>query len=227
MLNRVAKFDIEMPKSLTEIVATRIRQAIIDGEFKLGQLISEESLAESFGVSRTPVRDALTQLQATGLVEIRPKRGSFVFRPTETDVIDICEFRLMLEMRAAKQSSMLNKDLLLQDLQRIFDDMQQQTGQAGMVDYGRHDTQFHQALFTHCGNGYFRAAYDIVAGKVAAMRTNLARQFADTRDTSLDEHAEMIHCIASGNFEALNKLLAVHVNRTIGSYQDAVRRQVL
>ena len=68
------KFAIEMPKSLTEIVAQRVRQAIIDGEFALGQMISEETLAESFGVSRTPVRDALTLLQTTGLVEIRSKR---------------------------------------------------------------------------------------------------------------------------------------------------------
>ena len=144
------KFDIDMPKSLTEIVAARLRQAIIDGEFALGQMISEETLAESFGVSRTPVRDALTLLQTTGLVEVRPKRGSFVFRPTEEDVIKVCEYRVLLEVHAARQSSERNRDLLLADLRRVYNEMQQAFAADDTVRYGRCDTEFHQVLFLHC-----------------------------------------------------------------------------
>ena len=107
------KFAIEMPKSLTEIVAQRVRQAIIDGEFALGQMISEETLAESFGVSRTPVRDALTLLQTTGLVEIRSKRGSYVFQPDEADVQAICDFRAMLELHGATLSRAADREATL------------------------------------------------------------------------------------------------------------------
>ena len=114
------KFAIEMPKSLTEIVAQRVRQAIIDGEFALGQMISEETLAESFGVSRTPVRDALTLLQTTGLVEIRSKRGSYVFQPDEADVQAICDFRAMLELHGATLSRAANREATLAALREAL-----------------------------------------------------------------------------------------------------------
>jgi DNA-binding GntR family transcriptional regulator len=209
------KFDIDMPKSLTEIVAARLRQAIIDGEFALGQMISEETLAESFGVSRTPVRDALTLLQTTGLVEVRPKRGSFVFRPTEEDVIKVCEYRVLLEVHAARQSSERNRDLLLADLRRVYNEMQQAFAADDTVRYG------------HCDNHYLGDAYNLVSGKIAAMRTNLARQYSDARDTSMAEHAEVIRLIEAGDFEGLTTLLTAHIDRTIDSYQRAVRSQVL
>lgn len=221
------KFDIDMPKSLTEIVAARLRQAIIDGEFALGQMISEETLAESFGVSRTPVRDALTLLQTTGLVEVRPKRGSFVFRPTEEDVIKVCEYRVLLEVHAARQSSERNRDLLLADLRRVYNEMQQAFAADDTVRYGRCDTEFHQVLFLHCDNHYLGDAYNLVSGKIAAMRTNLARQYSDARDTSMAEHAEVICLIEAGDFEGLTTLLTAHIDRTIDSYQRAVRSQVL
>ena len=60
---------IEMPKSLTEMVMARLEQAIVDGEFGLGEAISEETLAKTFGVSRTPVREALIRLESTGLIQ--------------------------------------------------------------------------------------------------------------------------------------------------------------
>ena len=94
----LSKFKVEQPKSLTEIVTDRLRQAIIDGEFGLGEAISEETLAASFGVSRTPVRDALMQLQLAGLVVVQSKRGSFVFRPSLADAVALCDYRTMLEI---------------------------------------------------------------------------------------------------------------------------------
>ena len=69
---------LDTPKSLSQRVMQRLRQAIIDGEFALGAAISEEMVANSFGVSRTPVREAMGLLQAQGLVVIRPQVGSFV-----------------------------------------------------------------------------------------------------------------------------------------------------
>ena len=91
-----------MPKSLAAQVSARLREAIIDGRFALGEMISEEALATSFGVSRTPVREALSQLQSLGLVQVRPQRGSYVFAPTGEDIAALCEFRLVMEPCAAR-----------------------------------------------------------------------------------------------------------------------------
>src|SRR5215471_16172183 len=93
---------LDPPRSLAQRVMLRLRQGIIDGEFALGAPISEETVAQSFGVSRTPVREALNQLQAQGLVVIRPQVGSFVFTPSAADISALCTFRIIIEPRAAE-----------------------------------------------------------------------------------------------------------------------------
>lgn len=79
---------VEQPKSLVTIVEERLRNAIIDAEMGFGESLSEEALSEALGVSRTPVREALARLQLQGLVTIVPKKGTFVFAPTEEDVAE-------------------------------------------------------------------------------------------------------------------------------------------
>lgn len=215
------KFDIEMPKSLTEIVAQRVRQAIIDGEFALGQMISEETLAESFGVSRTPVRDALTLLQTTGLVDIRSKRGSFVFQPDEKDVQAICDFRAMLELHGAMLSRALQHEATVAGLQAIFQQMQAAIAADDDVAYGRCDSAFHEALFAHCGNAYVVNSYALVSGKIAALRTHMSRQFSNARSVSMEEHAQIIQCVDTGDFTRLEQLLNLHVGRTVEAFRLA------
>ena len=215
------KFDIEMPKSLTEIVAQRVRQAIIDGEFALGQMISEETLAESFGVSRTPVRDALTLLQTTGLVDIRSKRGSFVFQPDEKDVQAICDFRAMLELHGAMLSRALQREATIAGLQAIFQQMQAAIAADDDVAYGRCDSAFHEALFAHCGNAYVVNSYALVSGKIAALRTHMSRQFSNARSVSMEEHAQIIQCVDTGDFTRLEQLLNLHVGRTVEAFRLA------
>ena len=216
------KFDFEMPKSLTEIVASRLRQAIVDGEFALGEMISEETLAASFGVSRTPVRDALTLLQNTGLVEIRPKRGSFVFQPTEADMRAICDFRLMLEVQAARCAHAHDHNGVVAALRAGLDQMQQAIEADDDVRYGHADSAFHMTLFLHSGNSYLRDAYGLVAGKIAALRTAMSRQFSDAREVSLSEHQAVIDFVAQADFGGLEGLLRTHIDRTVDAYQLAV-----
>lgn len=215
------KFAIEMPKSLTEIVAQRVRQAIIDGEFALGQMISEETLAESFGVSRTPVRDALTSLQASGLVDIRSKRGSFVFQPDEADVQAICDFRATLELHAARLSRAADRAATLAALQAALAVMVSANAADNELAYGHGDSAFHEALFSFCGNPYVVNAYSLVSGKIAALRTNMAKQFSNAREVSLQEHGAMIALIDAGDFEQLETLLQGHVGRTVEAFRLA------
>lgn len=215
------KFDFEMPKSLTEIVASRLRQAIVDGEFALGEMISEETLAASFGVSRTPVRDALTLLQNTGLVEIRPKRGSFVFLPSEADMRAICDYRVMLEVQAARWAHAHDRAGVLAALQAGLDEMRAAIAADDDTRYGHADSAFHLALFLHSGNPYLRDAYDLVAGKIAALRTAMSRQFGDAREVSVSEHRAVMDFVGQGDFAGLERLLRIHIDRTVDAYRLA------
>ena len=83
-------------------VIAEMRRRIITGEAKSGALLSEIALAEELGVSRTPVREALKQLQTEGLVEIRPRVGTFVSAPSRRDITELFEMKELLEGAAAR-----------------------------------------------------------------------------------------------------------------------------
>lgn len=213
---------INQPKSLTEMVVARLRQAIVDGEIGLGENISEEKLAESFGVSRTPVREALAQLQLQGLVTVQSKRGSFVFTPTIQDVERICEYRKMLEVGAARIAISHNKGELLASLHSILVSMEQAIERGDVVVYGQLDTAFHQAFFDHCGNSYVCDAYQLVSGRIAALRTHLTRPVASLREQSFNEHHAFVELLNQEDFAGFERLVMQHVDRTGDIYVGAL-----
>ncbi|CAN1498590.1 GntR Transcriptional regulators [Rhabdaerophilaceae bacterium] len=216
-----ADMKIEMPKSLTEMVMARLEQAILDGEFGLGDAISEETLAKTFGVSRTPVRDALTALQRSGLVVVLPKRGSFVFRPTAADTAALCDYRFLLECEGLRLSRAAAPQEALIAMQAAVVAMEASLA-ADAVAYGRADTQFHQAFLDYCGNAYLAEAYRLASGKVAALRTHLTAQVEARRAHSLTEHRRMAALFEVGDIDALTELLAEHINRTRQVYEAAL-----
>lgn len=214
-----ADMKIELPKSLTEMVIARLEQAIIDGEFALGEAISEETLARNFGVSRTPVRDALTFLQRAGLVVVLPKRGSFVFRPSVADTSQLCDYRFMLEREGLRLSHAHAAAETLEAMLAAIAVMEQSLA-SDAIAYGRADTLFHQAFIMRCGNAYLAEAYRLAGGKVAALRTHLTAQVQERRRTSLDEHREMARLFGAGKMEPLFALLRAHIDRTRMVYDE-------
>jgi DNA-binding GntR family transcriptional regulator len=102
---------------------TEVRRRIIAGEIQPGVNISELALAEEFGVSRTPVREALRQLQATGLLELLPNRGAIVRGPSAREIREAYEVRAELEGLAAQLAAerISDRDLLrLREAQSLF-----------------------------------------------------------------------------------------------------------
>jgi DNA-binding GntR family transcriptional regulator len=85
-MNTLNSSVLSRPPSLASLAEGRLREAIENAEFQLGESLSEDKLATFLGVSRTPVREALNSLSLQGLVEIFPQRGSYVFSPSGEEV---------------------------------------------------------------------------------------------------------------------------------------------
>ena len=217
---------LEPKESLAAQATQRIRSAIADGEFALGEMIPEESLAKAMGISRTPVREALNELQRMGLVTIKPQRGSYVFEPTESDIAEICDYRRMLETQAARSAFLKRKDDCLLALSGALEQMVLAQSLLDKIAYGRADTQFHDALFDHCDNAYLRSAYALVSSKIAALRTQLTAPFDDLRIQSLQEHQLFLNLFQEGDFLRFENLMRKHVDRTCDVFTNAwVKRQ--
>src|ERR1700730_861918 len=86
----------------------RIREQIVVGVLPLGARLSDKEIAAEMHVSRTPVREALLQLQSEGLIVVRPRSGTFVFGVSEDDLSQICEMRSLFEIGALRMAAAVN-----------------------------------------------------------------------------------------------------------------------
>jgi DNA-binding GntR family transcriptional regulator len=215
-------FKLDPPKSLAQQVMLRLRQAIVEGELKFGAAINEEMLAESFGVSRTPVREAMGHLQLQGLVTVRPQVGSFVFTPTAADISELCAFRIAIEPQAAKLAYQHDRAGTLTSMKAAMADMEEALAAKDNISYGRADTALHEALFAHCGNHYMAESYRLAAGRIAALRTNLSAPIDVQTPMSFQEHAELVMLFEQGDFVALESLLSTHINESVCTYIQAL-----
>jgi len=216
-------FKLDAPKSLSQRVLLRLRQAIIDGEFALGAPISEEMVAQSFGVSRTPVREALVQLQLQGLVVIRSQVGSFVFTPSAADIAALCAFRIIIEPRAAELAYRHDHSGTVAAMEAAIADMEQALAAKDNVAYGRADTALHDAWFAHCGNHYLVESYQLVSGRVAALRTNLTSPVDVQTPASFEEHRKLLRLFDAGDFAGLERQLTSHISNSGKTYAQALQ----
>lgn len=218
-----SRFKIDTPKSLASRVAERLREAIIDGEFALGAMIPEESLATQFGVSRTPVREALNQLQLQGLVVVRPQRGSYVFEPSEADIAAICEFRCVVEPSAAELAWQHDRAATVAALHGAIAEMEAARAARDAVRYGRADTRLHEAFFDHCGNPYLQAAYATAATKIATLRTHLSAPSDVLHSRGFEQHTRLLALFEVGEFAEFRLLMQAHVTGTRDSYVSSLK----
>nr|WP_249158218.1 GntR family transcriptional regulator [Bradyrhizobium jicamae] len=214
---------LDAPKSLSQRVLLRLRQAIIDGEFALGAAISEEMVAQSFGVSRTPVREAMGQLQAQGLVVIRPQVGSFVFTPSAADIAALCAFRIIIEPQAAELAYQHDRASAIAAMESAISGMERALAARDNVAYGRADTAMHDALFAHCGNHYLAESYQLVAGRVAALRTNLTSPIDVQTPASFNEHRNLLDLFTRGDFTSFATLMTRHITNSGKTYAEALQ----
>lgn len=198
-------FLVERPRLLTELAFDRIREAIVSGALKLGEQVSEAQLAQSLGISKTPVREALVRLRLEGLVEIHPQRGTFVFKPGPDEVGHMCRFRAMVETAALREADGANHAGLLDALRQRVEEMKDAESRADVDRLSRIDMDFHLQFLAACPNTFLRASYDLIRYQLVALR------FRSPIDNCVDSHQVLIDAIAAHDIEGACALLRTHV----------------
>jgi DNA-binding GntR family transcriptional regulator len=212
--------------SLSVQVAERIRAAIQEGEYQLGEALSELKLAAALGVSRTPVREALSLLQLQGLIEIRPQSGSFVFMPSEEDVAELCIFRRVVELAALRLSFARRREDMLRDMRKAVEMMDHAQAAGDRLEMARADSAFHQSIAENCGNAYLINSYALFAGRIAALRTHNVATVNSLRNKATSEHRAIVAALAKGDLDRAEAILDEHVSRMRIVYLSARRRDV-
>ncbi len=194
-------------RALYEDVAERLRGQIFARELEPGAWIDETKLAVAWGISRTPLREALKVLAAEGLVTMRPRRGAYVAEMSRDDVHQVYHLLALLESDAAGDVARRASDEQLAQLQRLHERLEKQVRQRDA--FFATNEQFHLALLDIAGN---RWRTQIVADLRKVMKLNrhhsLFRQgrIAD----SLAEHRALMSAIAAREAVKAARLMREH-----------------
>ncbi len=194
----------------TDQIADALDQLILTGEFQDGARLDETRLAQRFGVSRTPVREALQRLGGEGLVEHRPRRGVFVRAPGPVELMEM--FELMAELEAAcgrLAASRITEDGL-RDLAEANRGCEDAATLADAEAYYAANGRFHHLIYGHAGNAFLEAEAERWHKRLRGFR-RLQLRLRGRMAQSLAEHREVLEALGSGNEIAAADALRRHV----------------
>ncbi|MFD5123058.1 GntR family transcriptional regulator [Streptomyces sp. NPDC058385] len=205
-----------LPKaSMQAQVADELRQMIISGELPPRSSLSEMALSETFGVSRTPIREALKQLQTEGLVEIRPRVGTFVAVPSHREVAELFQMKELLEGAAARLLALRGRVPETERLQSVMTEADEATQAGDAERYGRLVHEFHELIITGADNGKLEAHYRTLMNQLAyarLVRTTLA-QPGRIRESD-HEHHQVLDLILAKDGNGAERMMREHVRRS-------------
>ncbi|MBS0391056.1 MAG: GntR family transcriptional regulator [Comamonadaceae bacterium] len=138
------------PRALYEQVAEQLRQRIFQHELEPGSWIDELKIAEEFGISRTPLREAIKVLAAEGLVTMKVRRGAYVTEMSDKDLRDVYHLLSLLESDAAAVVAAHVSDAQLQSLQALHDELERSTHERDQ--YFAVNERFHMLLLALADN---------------------------------------------------------------------------
>jgi DNA-binding GntR family transcriptional regulator len=201
---------------LRERVRAAIRDAIASGTLKPGDQLVEDRIARDLGVSRSPVREALRQLEQHGLVVSIPNRGSFVAALTPEDVEEVTLLRGALEGLAARLAAdrMGRRDL--RTLEEIVDRMGHLTGRSADEERGfvEADAEFHEALVRFAGHRRLQQLWSVLDPFIWLLAVRDPANKADLdRAAIAAEHRELLDALAAGEPERAQQALWHHIVR--------------
>ena len=218
-MNETKRKPIGRPKGTgTQRVYDRVRDMILHLEIAPGANLDEASLEREFGVSRTPVREALIRLASEGLITLLPNRGA---RVTPIDVSDLSELFESLELaqRATlRWCATRRPEAALDELRVLADDFAQAAEARDYERMGEANQAFHQKIGATCGNKYFAQLYNsLLTISLRVARMVFAHSQQDPEDQAryyagvIREHEAMIAAIEAGDAEAAEALGRDHV----------------
>lgn len=195
--------------SLANQVHQVIEENILNGVYKPGEILSESRLSEELGVSRTPIREALTRLESEKLIGITPT-GTVVLGITDKDVKDIFKVKMQLEPFVARLAAENISEEGLTRLKDVLDQQEFYVAKDNIVRVRNLDTEFHDIIYAECGSVVFQSILSPVHHKLLKYRKS-SLENAERSPHSISEHAGIYEAIKNRDKELAEKLMFEHI----------------
>ncbi|WP_170479849.1 GntR family transcriptional regulator [Ruegeria arenilitoris] len=200
-------------QSLPDVIASDLRERILRGELVEGETIRQEALADEYDVSRMPVREALKQLDAEGLVQLENNRGATVTEHSLDEISEIFDLRALIEVDLFRRAIPAMTAAQLQKCQGILDQMELSYDVNDVSQWGMLNQRFHASLYAAAG----RSLTNDLLHKVSLLSDRYIRMHLSVmkkRKRARKEHRELLELAKAGQVDAACGLLAQHIGRT-------------
>ncbi|MFI5796089.1 GntR family transcriptional regulator [Streptomyces sp. NPDC051677] len=203
-------------------VRDALENAVVEGRYRPGERLDPARLEQEFGCSRTPVREALQALERSGLVQIRPKQGTYV---TELSVSELAErFEVMAELEgmAARLSARRIERESLAQLEQALEECERHALAGDADGYYYANASFHGVVYDSSGNEYLRRQVHELKRALQPYR-RLQLRVPDRMRRSLAEHRDIAGAIARGDAESAENAARDHVLVQVKEFSQLVR----
>ena len=198
-------------RTTADTVAQMIRNEIQTGQLPPGTRLRQNDVAQRFGISTTPVREALAWLQAEGLVRIDPHRGALVFHPTVDDVRESYEIRGALEALAVEKAIPRLTDELIAELQDQLDGMKNEEDEARWVEM---NNRFHLLLYQASEMPRLCSMIESLRDSSSTYIHMFAAHDLPYHRADVD-HQVILDACAAGDVERARAAIIAHISHTV------------
>ena len=213
------KQEVTDKYSLRGRVFHKLREDILNGQYEEHEELKEVAISEEMGVSRTPVREALRQLELEGLVQIIPNKGAYVTGITQKDVKDIYMIRSLLEGLCAKWACEHITDEQLEELEENVYLAKFHAGKGHLEQLAQLDNRFHEVLYEGCDSKMLEHLLKDFHQYVLRVRKKTLNN--ERRGTASNQEHEMIlEAIKEKNAELAQQLANEHITK---AYENMVK----
>jgi DNA-binding GntR family transcriptional regulator len=194
-----------------ERVYAYVKAAILDRVYPGGDLLTEGELADAVGVSRTPVREALLRLEASGLVKLFPKKGVLVLPVVPQEINDVLEARELIETHAAAKVWPRRKQLV-EALEPLLKEMRKHRRAGDAKSFLEADRAFHEAIVGAAGNEILAKLYNSLRDRQVRMGVPGIQVMPARMDRSICAHQEMVDALGGNSSKRFRELVVSHIH---------------
>jgi len=199
-----------MQQRRADHIAVQLEELIFDGTFQDGQRLDEVRLADQFGVSRTPLREAIQRLALSGLVDLIPRRGAFVRQPGPVELIEMFEVMAELEAACGRLAARRISDAALADLRDANARCRAAVEARDSDSYYTENERFHRIIYQQSGNGFLEQETTKLHKRLKPFRRKQLG-FRGRMAQSMAEHEAIVAALEQGDGARAGDTLHKHV----------------
>ena len=196
-----------------------IKNAVLSRQIAPGNQLFESAIATKVNASRTPIRSAITKLEAEGLVKVIPNKGAFIVQPTIEEMVQAFEMRKVLEEMAIKEGYSTLLKTHLDQLKSHTAQMRRAFEAGDMLVYHEQNKAFHLVMANASGNLYLIDFLDKILNQITIFMI-LYDVFNENDESDLLEHHHIIELIERKDEERVLEVVTAHLNHSLAKLED-------